>query len=344
MAQAPIVLVVGAGAGVEFKMPVGTSLSTQVAGHVGFHFDRSGMQRGGNHDLYQALKSANPGRENDIFAAGNVIARGIQLSQSIDDFLYNHGETEMVVTVGKAAIAHSILESERGSHLYGLCHYDPSHRDSAFATVSDSWLIKLFARLTSGVRKGAVDTIFDGLSIINFNYDRCIELLLLRALERAYALDERDAAAVLAKLDITHPYGSVGRLPWQEGSDEPVQFGDDPGGRRVVQLGRDIKTFTEQSHDDEERAHWGQIIKQAKRLAFMGFGFHKQNADLIRFGGSRPIQSPTVYATACKESESAQEVFRERINSIRGAPGGEIRMAALGCKQFMDEYGLRMMA
>ena len=67
--------------------------------------------------------------------------------------------------------------------------------------------------LVRGVPKENVSQIFDNVSFIVFNYDRCIEHFLLFVLQNAYGISDREAGKILVeKLRIIHPYGVVGDI------------------------------------------------------------------------------------------------------------------------------------
>jgi len=54
-------------------------------------------------------------------------------------------------------------------------------------------------------------SMFDNISIICFNYDRCIEHYLYSALVAHYGITKPAAAKIMGKLRIHHPYGVISR-------------------------------------------------------------------------------------------------------------------------------------
>jgi len=66
--------------------------------------------------------------------------------------------------------------------------------------------------LTEGVKCADVDEIFNNVSIVCFNYDRCIEIFLKEALITYYKIDEIKSVDLVGRLNIIHPYGSVGHF------------------------------------------------------------------------------------------------------------------------------------
>lgn len=116
--------------------------------------------------------------------------------------------------------------------------------------------------LCRGVPRENVLHIFERVSFIVFNYDRCVEQFLISALERAYSITRADAAAVVDKLEILHPYGSVGRLG-------QVAYGN--SGANCVPLAEQIKTYTEQADEETVLNTIRGLVDKAECVVFLGF-------------------------------------------------------------------------
>lgn len=334
------VLVVGAGAGVEFEMPIGDELMKTIAADTNFDALRN-EQTGGCPMLWRAVQSAeDPGGRN-AHRAGMLISEGVRFTNSIDDFLYTHGEDETVVRVGKTAIAAAILKAEANSKLSGLGTNVQRRRQLSLEAVDRCWLHQLLNLLAPGVRAGERDTIFANLMIINFNYDRCIEVYLHAATQRLFGIDEQAASNLLTRLQIVHPYGTLGPLPWQAGSQSAVPFGDEIDYADLKNIAQRIKTFTEQSHDEDERSTWREAIRDCSKLVFLGFAFHKQNVELIR--SAKPpeakYRSVHAYATAFGASDAIQQLFKSRMGEIKATGHGATETVPVGCAKFMTDYG-----
>jgi hypothetical protein len=124
--------------------------------------------------LARARKETQPGvdRENPFntyLRAGQLIRGGIQLANSIDDFIDLHQDNEPLKLCGKLAIVRSILEAEGKSKLR-ITGERPRLED--FTAMADAWLVKLFKLLTRGVPKARAASAFSNVAFINFNYDR----------------------------------------------------------------------------------------------------------------------------------------------------------------------------
>lgn len=67
--------------------------------------------------------------------------------------------------------------------------------------------------LFDGVRNSDVDNVGSNITIICFNYDRCIEMYLEHAIVNAFRDVPADRARqIVARINIIHPYGSLGNL------------------------------------------------------------------------------------------------------------------------------------
>jgi hypothetical protein len=278
MFKSNTVFVVGAGASCELGLPSGQDLKRIIASALDIRFD-FGRLAHGDARIVHALQEHVGGQLSDInpyLAKARRIRDAMPASISIDNYLDAHqGDAELELC-GKLAIVKSILDAEGTSKLRSLEHHVDAPDVNA---VSDSWLLRFMRTLTEGVRKPDSLKIFDNVSIVCFNYDRCIQRYLMPALAAYYDLSKEDAISIVKTLRIYHPYGHVGLLPWQSAGDG-VRFGS--GDRAdLLQIARGIKTFTEGQDDEGVMGPIIEVLSQAETLVFLGFAFHQQNLDLI---------------------------------------------------------------
>jgi hypothetical protein len=272
--------VIGAGTGVGINMPVGDDLSESIAKLADINF-REGDQVLGSRTVTFAIRqsaSKNKMDPNTLFAAGRAIAGGIRHFKSVDNFLYAHNHNENVEHVGKLAIVEAILTADRDSHLFIEHEGAPSFRRED--QVRSSWLHDFaFVLAEDAIANSTLDSIFDNLRVINFNYDRCIEHFLFWQLQKMYPYNGAKYFADLlrSKLKITRPYGSVGELPWRLGN---VRFGCDNFDDLVV-LSQRILTYSEQVTDSRILIEVDELVEWADVIVFLGFHFHKQNMELL---------------------------------------------------------------
>lgn len=337
--MAQTVIVVGAGGSVDFGLPTGADLNLLVAAALTAKRNDWGELHWSDAVLDQAFRSWPQIQPNDLLRGSQKIARGISYSSSVDDFLFVHGaEDAAVVAAGKAAIVSSILFKEKKSPLTKLAQHDSGAADAVLSTFVDSWPLQLIRQLMPGVRVESVRNLFADVAFINFNYDRCLEHLLFHALQRTHALSEEQAAEVVNGVTIIHPYGQVGSLPW-EGRGASLPFGGDYYAETVIELAKGIHTLTEAHHTEDERNQLARLMAEARRVVFLGFGFHRQNVDLIA-----PLVDfnrgwkPNIFATGFRASPSELRVFRRLLDNIW--PGGvEPEFADLDCKAMLVSYG-----
>jgi hypothetical protein len=302
--------IVGAGASAEFDLPLGIRFER------GFNFIGSGDQR-----LYDQLVRLK-GSANEWQAAAMRIRDGLPFAQSIDDFLDQRRTDTWINLYGKAAICQAILEAERESKLY----FNRAKGDEPFNAnaIADTWLAKFMYMLCRGVPRENVAHLFEQLDFIVFNYDRCLEHFLISGLERAYSITVEDAASIVGKLDILHPYGSVGRLG-------QVAFGN--SGANCVALAEQIKTYTEQADEQTVLRAISDHVERAECIVFLGFAYHSQNMQMLR---TTNRSGKIVYGTALgMSSPDIGEVHKQIAQTL--APG-EIHLDGVKCAALFDNY------
>ncbi len=296
-----IVLVVGAGAGVDFGMPLGEGLQKAIAA-------ASASETGDLHQLQLTDKvllstikrMSGPNRE-AVYNAASRIHKGVLYRSSIDDFLDVHRDDQALVTCGKILIARCILQAESASNLA-----------TGREVTEDSWLRRLFRSVGRGPGLSSIEQSFQRLTFINFNYDRCIEHFLTRALAGLYNLSPAAAYEIVIKsVRILHPYGTVGALPNSRQRDGTA-FGDyKQAPLEEIALG--IKTYSEQLDENDELAMIRNAIVNAKTLIFLGMHFHDQNLKLLFGDGGSSAKPDDVFATAYGRSDDDQAILRSKI-------------------------------
>jgi hypothetical protein len=274
MFSRPVTIIVGAGAGFEYRMPLGMVLASEIAGDVAFQFEHfSSNPTKGDPELFNILfRKYQSEREtlNRFTISGNELSSVLSAAVSIDDALYQLGENPEAITLGKMCIIRSILKAESRSSLAFVRGEGRLSPDAG----RDGWIEQLFSMATTGLRKSELHKAFDKVTFINFNYDRCIEHYLFWSFQRI-GIDASDGASIVSKLKMIRPYGGIGSaLP---GTQSSIAFGYqavDP-----FNLLDRIRTYTEVAiHDSSEMQN---ALLHADLIVFLGFGFHRQNLDLL---------------------------------------------------------------
>jgi hypothetical protein len=327
--------IVGAGASQEVGFPLGTQLAKSIGQRLGRQVNPETRKTTFNDpNFYDRLRHTYPNEMNEYYAAAGRIAAGIQLANSIDDFLNIHSADERIKTVGKGAIVRSVVEAEKKSDLF----VDQSniYNRLNFAKVEDTWFVKLMRVLGPDVPVKHVEGLFDNVTFIIFNYDRCLEHFLIYALQALYGITSEAAKKIVASVSIVHPYGTVGDL-------EQVPFGGDShNDPNYFQLASRIKTYTEQIEDGDIVDKMHEMMQSAECIVFLGFAYAEQNMDLLK--PKKVIERKPVFGTAYGLSKSDREVVSRRIlRMMRTSPAvGPDTLVELGsdvkCARLFDEY------
>jgi hypothetical protein len=340
-----IVLIVGAGAGVSFKFPTGQALMDQLSKALNFGMNPSQWQRG-DQLLYRNLFGTMPaGDRSRMLTLGQQMAEGILYFRSIDEYLFSRDDDPSIVLMGKAAIAACIARKEVDSRLSKIGpQMGASDRLAVMSQFNGSWIHTLFGHLSVGMKRATVDALFKNIAIINFNYDRCVEQYLFWATQQAFGVDADAAAQAMDHLQIIHPYGQVGTLPWQKKTGVIVPFGTPVEEISFSEVAKNIYTYAEQRRDISERSELGKLIDGAKHILFLGFGFHKQNMDLLRLSDEFEQKNRPVTGTAYLTSEEDRGVFVSLINASfkRPAVYSGPNLFDMDCEGLLTKVGLSL--
>lgn len=312
-----LVLVVGAGASKEVNLPVGEELKQAISSALNFGSHLNGGDQKILHAFYQLAQES--GKQTDILPyiqASDLIRNAMPQAQSIDDFIDSRRSDSMIGQCGKLAIASCILAAERASSL----RVDRSnvYNTIKFKGVSGTWFTGLFKLINAGCHRDELTDRLKRVAIVSFNYDRCLEHFLHGSLRNYYSLSSDEATATIRSIDIFHPYGTVGPLPWIAPSTSTgVEYGGEAHAQELVNLATKIRTFTEGTDEkDSDIAAIRSCLKGAERVAFLGFAFHSINLKLL-YGPKRKQASNhygRVYATAMGLSESDARVIANDLS------------------------------
>jgi hypothetical protein len=279
--QTEMLFVVGAGASAEAGLPCGRPFRNVISTLLNMEFEDFRMQSG-DKLIWDALKQhANQVGERSMdpyFAAARRISGAMSQALSIDTFIDNNAGDQPIELCGKLAIVRAILAAEASSSMIGL---RAPHSGGMFASLEATWYPALWRLLVHRcTSKADFAKRLESIAMIVFNYDRCIEHYLFHSLQGYFACSEAEAAKILTHLRVYHPYGTVGRLPWQ--GSPYVAFGADAHSSHLLAYASGIKTFTERiDAESSEIVGVRQAIFNAKRIVFLGFGFDENNMALL---------------------------------------------------------------
>ncbi|TBF42872.1 hypothetical protein [Rhizobium leguminosarum] len=352
-----ITFVVGAGASTEYGQkvfPVGDGLRTRI--EEGYNFTGRlnwGTTDSGDKELFNAIKRRYRVQTEDYqkrLAASLLIKDHLYMFPSIDAFIdhYDH-EDNCVAEMGKAAIAVQIARAE------SRCQMAPDPERSSYSfdikRLKDSWLEPFARILMDNVRDP--HEIGKGVSIICFNYDRCIEFYLIEALRRRYRIDYSEARQIVGKMNIMHPYGTLGPLPDQELMHDVSHpnFGPDVDDRfDVWSLVPNIKTYTERVEEGEALSRIHTAMADCRHLVFLGFGFTTENMKLLTTAqvAPEPHTKELMLTTGVGIPSESGVALRDKVAGLFASPKGtqwqdstriQINM---GCAGLLNSYYLRL--
>ncbi len=320
MFQSPTVFVVAAGASAEVGLPVGGELKDRIRSLLNADNRSARSMPLTDPALRHALvryTQENQVRDRydltgQVMEAVEDLRVNMQLAPSIDNYLDACQGDEATITIGKVAIALSILRAEARSGLYYTDMGEPKLPDNN-ALLRESWFIELWHRLVSGITRATVDSIFSSVAFVVFNYDRCLEHFLFLSLKSYFKIDDNHAAALISQLVIIHPYGKVGALPWQK-EDVSSSFGH-VDQDNLLTIARELRTFTESTLEGTV----GSIrstISQADTLVFLGFAFHPQNIELMHCRSN----ITRVFMTTLGNSASDVQIAVKKVSGMIDRP------------------------
>lgn len=302
------VYVIGAGASCEIGMPIGDELKKQIAELLVMKF-QYGELSAGNKQLFRAIQHHCSNDLEDIkkyCTECDYISKNMNLAISIDNFIDSNRGNEVLALCGKMGIVEAILKAEKNSSVY-------FKKEDAYSELNDSkldgtWYLHLFRTITENCEKEDLKERFSRISLIIFNYDRCIEYVLHNTLAKYFRIPASEAVELVKNIEIIHPYGTVGDLPEFSDNEMNTEYGAFLKYGCYANAAQNINTFTEGgASDDIGRLHG--LMKTCDRLIFLGFAFHRLNMSLLMDAGEKPYSI-----------KKKGKVFRDCIWFIRSRP------------------------
>lgn len=330
------VFVVGAGASHEIDFPLGAGLKQTIATKLNFEWSDGWTLKSGDKKIRDAvqhyIQQKGEGNGNLYYAAGRDIAAGMIQAISIDHYLHAHADDESVTWMGKLGVAASILEAEHRSKLAINRERDTVN----LGAVSGCWYALFFQMLKEGIQRSTLDNIFDNVAFITFNYDRCIEHYLMYAIANYFRIDLAKAQALVLQLRIEHPYGQVGRLPWQNRGS--ISFGKDFYGKELSEIAAQIRTFTERVDDGDMLQRVRNLITEAEVVVYLGFSYGNMNMELLSVDQAG---EKAVFGTSYGISAPNKKVIEQDIINSMGHDHDvvkSLKLADMKCAEFLDAY------
>ncbi len=278
MITKPTVFILGAGASQPYKYPTGVELLNIICENL--------SQGAGSKFLELEKLKYSPKQISEF-------AQALQYSgkSSVDAFLEHRVE---FMDIGKLAIAQTLIPCE----------------NSSLITLRDKWYVYFYDMLNIGFD----DFDKNAVSVVTFNYDRSLEYFMFSALKYSYGKSDEECAAKLKQIPIIHVYGQLDYLPWQT----------DGGGREyrssysLEELKKSadcIRIVYEDFKDDPIFNKVHILLRQAKSIIFLGFGYNNVNLNRLRvsdFIASSEIMG-SAFGLEAAETESVSNYFSRKI-------------------------------
>lgn len=201
---------------------------------------------------------------------------------SIDAFLERRPE---FMDAGKKMIAIHLLQREvSGRMFHDIIGVRVAARKGKNSSPVEDWYQYLFNRLASHAPE---EFRANQLVVVTFNYDRSLEHYLFESVKEWFKLDDDKTRHMMSSIEFIHLYGSLGKLPWQDGQLDVVPYDSwATQGHREVNIARaadSIKIVSEERQADSTpefraaRKH----IEDASKVLFLGFGFDPVNVERL---------------------------------------------------------------
>ena len=145
-------------------------------------------------------------------------------------------------------------------------------------------------------------------------------------------------AMVAAKLNITHPFGNAGRLPWEPGERPDVDWGvEEPW--NLHNLVKEVVTPSERLRNRQYVTGLHSAIAGAKKIVFLGFDFDPQTIDFL-FDYSLSHDPDILCAVQGMNQPSQAAAFRLLKRRAGIEDDSLISILDTRCYQLMRDYAL----
>lgn len=340
MIRTKTTLVIGLGAGLEIELPDKRELLNKIAG--GFDFARLGSELQ-TRDMYMLAKhfekfSRQMGATRErLMEAAQPIRVAARVGTTIDAVMEQNSANPLTLAAAKLAIVYFTLQAEARSPLM----VEPRDAGDLPLRGVENWLFQLGRLVTSGVPRNKAEQAFDNLTIINFSYDRSIQHYLPWVVSMAFGMTLGEARALVgAKLNISHPFGNAGRLPWELGERPDVDWGvEEPW--NLHNLAKEVLTSSERMANRQYLTGLHSAIAGSKKIVFLGFDFDPQTIDYL-FDYSLS-HDPDILAAVQGLNEPAQQAALRMLKRRAGIEDDDlISIIDTRCYNLMRDYALFM--
>jgi len=221
---------------------------------------------------------------------------------SIDLFLARNPH---LATTGKYIIAFKIFDAEHSS------------RFNEEAREGQDWCFYLFNRLTESVTTWDQfhNVSVGNIRFVTFNYDRSLEYYLYESLHNSFTnIPEHDISCLLKSIKIIHVYGQIAPLKWQNPASY-IPYAPKFTELLLQNVAANIRTIYEE-RGNPELQDAQDLIRQAERIFFLGFGYAPENMEVLGLPDLIPPECE-VYGTAYSMMDSEVKHIQDILHSGR---------------------------
>lgn len=261
------VLIIGAGASFAYGFPLSDDLFRNIQTN---YVERSLI------DARKVYGSDNPQNHKIVLEAKEYVALLNKIfGVSIDKYL-NINPSQ--IDHGLKSIIISIASKEHNSSY-------PGNED-----VKDDWIKYLFQKMISGLNsyEEFLESFHSNLIFITFNYDRSMEYYFYNNLKRLFAsnknIDNHQINQIMQTLKIYHVYGKIGKLEWEDETDEKTVLNYGDLENIVIKseyLKKQIRLIYTDRNNSQNIQEIQREISGSSRLLFLGFGYDADNIKIL---------------------------------------------------------------
>jgi len=273
------VFILGAGASAPYGYPTGKELRRQIC--KDFAADLGSI----NYELTHFKNRSNKRILSEIREFTNAFEKSS--ISSIDLFL---SMNSFFSYIGKIAIVLNIIKAEIASTF----RLDVAE--------NKDWYSFLYKKMTDEITGSDDYYKFkeNRVSFITFNYDRSLEDFLYESLYHSFYSQRNkiELSELLSNIPILHVYGKLADLPWQ--SDRGLEYKMSRLMNNLEEMTNNIRIIYDTQQEDYREIKVK--IRRAKRIFFLGFGFAKENMDILGI----PLilkHEPEIFGTAFNWTE-----------------------------------------
>ena len=312
----PTLFILGTGASKPYGFPTGIELKNDIIRSFPVDFNQ----------LLHFLPSASGFQKEKHLSDAKSFVENFAKSPlySIDQYLTFNPIDSLY---GKMAIAYYIRKREFESK-FG--EYSPPGED---------WYSLLFNRMIASLKKPQDFEKFkdNRVAFITFNYDRSLEYFLHTSFLKTFSQKQDKFKETLKEyipFQIIHVYGDVGAWDFRGEEQLDCYRGSSITFNMLEGLSKRIHVFGEKSVEDVKKKIT-KIVSEYTRIFFCGFGYAKENLEVIGYPKQEIVQPYKIFGTA--KGMTPKEIREVKGSLFRNIPS---YLADLLIIENKNTYGL----